>query len=140
MTNIVTPQQVKTFSAVVTSARADLTLETANNAVCLISHDKLPEGGLLKSLTATPRGSVPAAIQLQVLRSRDNGATLYVAKGGVQPVFTQANNVALPSFDFGYNDTSPMRLQANEELWVATTTSLPVGIVFNAEVESYETP
>jgi hypothetical protein len=128
--NIITPQAVKTANAVATAAKT--TYADSTNAEKLLTAGA--NGSVLYGLKAIPRATV-SATQLQLYRSPDDGATLYLIGSALMTAYTMANNTAAPATDFGYAETTPLRLSAGDSLWVAAAVALAGGIAFDAQYE-----
>lgn len=134
--SFISPQHVKTSTAVVTSAKADYTT-SPTGAVRLLAAASVPNGALVKRLTAISKGGNPSANQLQLYRSYDSGVTVVFADSSVLPAYSLATSTAVTKGDFGYTNDSPLRVQAGEELWVATAATLAAGVVFIVEYEAF---
>lgn len=130
----VLPQTPVTASAVVTASKT--TYNDNVNAVRLIPAATVPNGALIKKLSAIPRASVTAS-QLQIYRSPDQGTTLYLVDSALLPAYTMSSTTAVPKTDFGYADSNILKLKAGEELWCASAVALSAGIVFNIDYEAY---
>lgn len=130
--SVVTTQAVKTARAVATAAKT--TYNDATNAVLLLTAGA--NGALLQSLDAIPRATVTASM-LQLYSSTDGGTTLILVKSVLMAAHTVAVTTAIPSTDFGYTESAPLRLAPNEKLYVATAVALAGGIVFNAGYEEF---
>lgn len=128
--NIITPQAVKTANAVCTAAKT--TYADATNAVKLVTPG--PNGAVLYGLKAAPRATVTAT-QLQLYRSPDNGATLYLIGSALMAAYTLAQTTAVPQTDFGYSEAAPLRMAAGDTLWIGAGVALAAGIAFDAQYE-----
>jgi hypothetical protein len=129
MTNIVTPQSVKTAQARCTAAKTTLTDGT--NAVQLLVAGA--SGAVLYGLTALTEVTVTAT-KCQLYRK--NGATWTLIRTALMGAYTMAQNTLQTPTDFGFTETAPRRLAANEELWVGVgVTPTGGGIVFDAQYE-----
>jgi len=127
---IITPQAIKTANAICTAAKT--TLNDATNAVLLLAAQT--NGAILYSLKATPRATVTAT-QLQLYRSPDAGTTLYLIDSVLMAAYTMANTTEVPTTDFGYSETVPLRLSSTDALYVGAAVALAGGIVFDAQFE-----
>lgn len=129
--SFVTPQALKTFQVVATAAKS--TYGDATNAVRLVNAAANVNGLFVKRLFAITRSSC-GATQLQAYRSPD-GVTMNFADSALLPAYSLASTTAAAKGDFGYTNDFYMRLQAGEELWVATGAAVSGGAVFIAECE-----
>lgn len=132
--SIVTPQHVKTAYAVCTAAKSDYTSTT--NAVRLLPLATVPNGALVKKVTAIPRGSNPTSNKLHLYGSPD-GTTMYLTDSALLPAYSDSTGTATTKADFGYTNDAPLRVQAGEELWVATSVAVTGGVVFRVEYEAF---
>lgn len=127
---VVTAQALKSGQAICTTAKT--TYNDAVNAVKLATAGA--NGAVLYSLRAEPRMTVTAC-QLQAYRSADNGVTLNLFDLAVMGAYTMAATTAPTKSDFGYTETAPLRLLANEQIWVGVGVSFATGIAFDATWE-----
>lgn len=130
--SIVTPQGVKTAYQVCTTANTDLDDAPSANVLLLLTAGA--NGSIVYGLTATPRATVTAT-QLQLYLSQDSGTTQRLFKSVLMAAYTLANTTAVPSTDFGYSETAPLRLGPNERLYVGIAVTLAAGVVFHAQYE-----
>lgn len=128
---VVTPQGLMAGNALCTAAKVDLTI--AAGAVKLATAG--PNGALLFLVTATPRTTVTAT-QLQLYRSDDAGVTLSVFRLKAMSAYTLAATTDTPATDFGFSESSPLRLAPNQEIWAATGVAFAPGIMFDASWEN----
>jgi hypothetical protein len=128
--SIITPQAVKSASCVCTAAKT--TYGDAVNAVKLVTPG--PNGAVLYGLKAAPRATVTAT-QLQLYRSPDNGTTLYLIGSALMSAYTMAQTTAAPVTDFGFSETTPLRLGPGDTLWTGIGVALAGGIVFDTQYE-----
>lgn len=129
----VSSQALKAKSAVCTAAKT--TYGDATNAVHLM--DAGANGSDLYSLSAMPRATVTVT-QLQLYRSPDNGTTMYFIDStlGWSGGYTLAQTTAAPQVPFPkYGETSPLRLEIGDSLWVAIGVACSGGVVFDATAE-----
>lgn len=123
----------RTVTAVVTAAKT--TYNDATNVVKL--GDAGPEGSLLKLLSAMPRATATAS-NLQLYRSKNAGVTLELIDSALMAAHTVATTTAIPKTKFAdIADTTPIRLEAGESLYVASSVALAGGIMFNGQVEDF---
>lgn len=126
---VVTTQAVKTAQAICTAAKT--TYNDNTNAVALLTAGA--NGAIVYSVKAVPRATVTAT-QCQLFRTPD-GTTLYFENAATMPAYTMANTTSPTVTDFGYSETIPLRLAANERLMVGAAVALAGGIVFSAQYE-----
>lgn len=95
------------------------------------------EGGILTSLSAIPRATVTATA-LYVWSSTDGGTTKNLIASALMAAYTLAATTENARTPFKHADgtviseTAPLRLQANEKLYVGIGVTLASGIMFNA--------
>lgn len=130
--SIVTPQGVRSNVANLTTANATYTT-TPTNSVLLVTAGA--NGGRLTRLAAIPTATVGTANQIQLFRSLDNGTTKYFADSALMGTYTMAQTTEAPTTDFGYSDSNPMILSANERIYMAEGQT--VGVVVVAEWADY---
>lgn len=128
--SIVTAQAVKSASAVATAAKT--TLSDSTNAVKLLTPGA--NGSVLYGLKALARATVTAT-KVQLYRSPDNGTTMNLIATTVMAAYTMTNTDAQAVTDFGYTETSPLRVAAGDTLWIGASVALAGGIVFDAQYE-----
>lgn len=128
--SIVTAQAVKSASAVATAAKT--TLSDSTNAVKLLTPGA--NGSVLYGLKALARATVTAT-KVQLYRSPDNGTTMNLIATTVMAAYTMTNTDAQAVTDFGYTETSPLRVAVGDTLWIGASVALAGGIVFDAQYE-----
>lgn len=131
--SIVTPQAIKTASAVPVTANSTYS-DTPTNTVLLLTAGL--NGGRLTRLVAIPRATVTAT-QLQLYSSTDAGVTKRLIFTSLMNAYTMAQTTQAPATDFGFSDTFPLLLLASEALYVGIGVSLAGGIAFRAEYGDY---
>ena len=95
------------------------------------------DGALLTSLTAMPRATVTAS-GLYLFISQDSGTTKMLVESVLMEAHTVAATTAIPVTDFtNISETTPIRLEAGDELYVATGVALAGGIVFKSETTDF---
>lgn len=125
--------QIKT--AVVTSAAASISGDTPTNTVALLTAGA--DGAILTRLSAIPRATVTAS-SLLLYTSSDNGTTKRLIDSVLMPAQTVSTTAAIASTTFtNYNETTPLRLAAGEQLYVGSQVALASGIVFRAEYTDF---
>lgn len=128
-------QTNKTATAVATAAVAGLATDAPTGAVLLGTAGA--EGAIVTRLMALPRATV-AASSLVLFLSKDGGATLRLIDSELMPAHTVAATTAIPETAFGnISDSTPLRLDAGDELHVGTQVALASGIVFAAQWMDY---
>jgi hypothetical protein len=126
-------QTPKTATAVVTAV-ATLT-DTPANTVLLVTAGS--DGAILTRLTAIPRATVTAS-SLVVFISKDSGTTQRLIDSELMAAFTVATTTAIPETTFAlYTETTPLRLEAGDRLYVGSQVALAGGIVFRAEFTNF---
>jgi hypothetical protein len=126
-------QTPHTASAVVTGA-ATLT-DTPANTILLLTAG--PDGAIVTNLSAIPRGTVTAS-SLVLFVSNDGGVTQRLKNSKLMAANTAATTTAVPVTAFSeYSETTPLRLGANDRLYVGSQVALAAGIVFNAEYTDF---
>ena len=132
--SIVTPQGPK--SAYVIYGTAQTTYPpttTPTNSTLLLTAGA--NGGRLTRLYAMPQESTGATGVVQYYRSNDAGTTKYWA-GAVAVTNDTVSTTDPPiQLDFGFSDSNPMILAANEKIYVAP--SIAKNFVFVAEWADY---
>lgn len=128
-------QTPKTATAVVTGAAGTITGDTPTNTVLLATAGS--DGAILTRLTAIPRATVTAS-SLVVFISKDSGTTKRLIDSELMAAFTVATTTAIPETTFTmYSETTPLRLEAGDELYVGSQVALASGIVFRAEFTNF---
>ena len=126
-------QTPKTATAVCTDA-ANL-VDSPDNTVELLTAGA--DGAILTRLTAIPRAKVTAS-SLVLFISKDSGTTKRLIDSELMPAYTLAATTAIPETHFlNYNERSPMRLEAGDQLYVGTQVTSAAGITFRAEFTDF---
>lgn len=122
-------QTPKTATAVCTAA-ATLT-DTPANSVLLVTAGA--DGAIVTSIWAIPRATVTAA-SLVLFLSKDGGTTQRLVDSELMAAHTVAATTAIPETKFGnVSETTPLRLEAGDKLYVGSQVALAGGIVFQAQ-------
>lgn len=129
--SIVTPQTPKSAMAGVTTANTTFTTSPSNTVLLVTAGTN---GARVTKLQAIPLETVTANF-LQVYRSTDSGTTKYLAACATGGSDTVSGTDGPTVVDFGLSEDSPMLLQANERLYVAT--GITKGYNFVAEYADY---
>jgi hypothetical protein len=126
-------QTPKTATAVCTAA-ATLT-DTPSNTVLLVTAGS--DGAILTRLTAIPRATVTAS-SLVLFISKDGGTTQRLIDAELMAAYTMATTTLVPETTFSlYTETTPLRLEASDRLYVGSQVALAGGIVFRAEFTNF---
>ena len=126
-------QTPKTATAVVTAA-ATLT-DAPSNTVLLVTAGS--DGAILTRLTAIPRATVTAS-SLVLFISKDGGTTQRLIDAELMAAYTMATTTLIPETTFSlYTETTPLRLEASDRLYVGSQVALAGGIVFRAEFTNF---
>lgn len=129
----ISPQSV--FSAQCTTDTANTTYsDSPTNTVLLVAGGT--NGKRLTSLVSVPRATVTATM-LQLYSSKDAGTTKKLIKSVLMGAHTVAATTAIPGTDWGYNDTSPLIIEAGEELYIGQAVTLAAGIVHDGRGGAY---
>lgn len=128
-------QTLKTATAVATAAVASLGGDTPTNTVLLMTAGT--DGAILTRLFALPRATVTAS-SLVLFLSKDGGTTQRLIDSEVMAAYTLASTTAIPETSFSnYSETTPLRLEAGDKLYVGSQVALAGGIVFKAEYTDF---
>jgi hypothetical protein len=126
-------QTPKTATAVVTAVTT-LT-DTPSNSVLLVTAGS--DGAILTRLTAIPRATVTAS-SLVLFISKDSGTTQRLIDAELMAAYTMATTTLVPETTFSlYTETTPLRLEAGDRLYVGSQVALAGGIVFRAEFTNF---
>jgi Kef-type K+ transport system membrane component KefB len=126
-------QTPKTATAVVTAV-ATLT-DTPANTVLLVTAGS--DGAIVTRLTAIPRATVTAS-SLVVFISKDSGTTQRLIDAELMAAYTMATTTLIPETTFSlYTETTPLRLEAGDRIYVGSQVALAGGIVFRAEFTNF---
>lgn len=129
--SIITTQALRAKNAVCVAAKT--TFSDATNALKLM--DAGASGSVLYKLTALARATV-ALTPCYLFRSPDDGVTMYLIGNCMKSAFTiPTTTVAQTLADFGFTETSPLRLMVGDSLWVGIGVALAGGIVFDGVAE-----
>lgn len=124
-------QTPKTATAVVTAASSSLAGDAPTGTVELMTAGV--DGAIVTSLSAMPRATVTATSLLLFL-SKDGGTTKRLIDSELMAAHTVAATTAIPETKFGnVSETTPIRLEAGDKLFVGSQVALVSGIVFKSE-------
>jgi hypothetical protein len=128
-------QTPKTATAVVTGACGSIGGDTPTNTVQLMTVST--EGAILTRLWAMPRATVTAS-SLVLFISDDSGTTKRLIDSELMSAHTVETTTAIPETPFSnYDEDTPLRLAAGDELYVGSQVALADGIVFHAEYTEF---
>ena len=127
-------QTVNNGTAVCTTAGA-ITTDAPTNTLLLYTAGA--EGSLVTNITALPRATVTATA-LYLFSSVDSGTTMRLIDSVLMSAYTFALTTATPTTTFAVaSEDYPLRLKANERLYVSAGVSLASGIVVEARGIDY---
>jgi hypothetical protein len=127
-------QTPKTATAVTTAA-ATVTTDAPTNTVELLTAGA--DGAILTRLYAIPRATVTAS-SLLLFISKDAGTTKRLIDSELMAAYTMATTTAVPETSFtNYTETTPLRLEAGDKLYVGNQVALAGGVVFRAEYTDF---
>ena len=127
-------QTTKVGTAVATLA-GTITDDAPTNTVLIATAGA--DGALLTSVTAIPRATVTASA-LYLFISKDAGTTKRLVDSALMSAHTVAVTTAIPVTDFtNISETTPIRLEAGDELYVSSGVALAGGIVFTAQMTDF---
>ncbi len=128
-------QTPKTATAVATAATADIATDAPTNTVELLTAGA--EGAIVTRITAIPRGTVTASSLLLFL-SKDDGTTRRLVDSALMAAHTVAATTAIPVTEFeSISETTPIRLEAGDILYVGSMVAAADGIAFTAQWMDY---
>jgi len=123
-------QTPKTATAVVTAA-ATISSDAPTGTVLLMTAGT--DGALLTRLFAMPRVSVTAN-SLVLYLSKDAGTTIRMIDSETLATQTLATSAAVNETVFtNYSESTPLRLEANDRLYVGAQAAVAGGVVFRCE-------
>ena len=127
-------QTPNTATAICTAASTGANSSPTNTVLLLTAG---ADGAMLTRLTAIPRATVTAS-SLIVYLSKDSGTTKLMLDSEVMAAHTVATTTAIPETIFAnYDETTPLRLGANDQIYVGSQVALASGIVFRAEYTDF---
>lgn len=128
-------QTPKTASAVCTTALGSLTTDAPTNTVEIFTAGA--DGSLVTKLTCIPRAT-NTATALYLFISKDSGTTKRLVDSELMSAQTVATTTAVAETKFAnISETTPIRLEAGDKLYVGTGIALASGIVFNIECTDF---
>ena len=98
-----------------------------------------PEGALLTRLAATPRATVSATgLYLFIRKATDPANVRHLKDSELMPAYSLTATTAIPETTFSnYNEGTPWRLEAGDELYVGIGVLNASGIKFSAELTDF---
>jgi hypothetical protein len=130
--SIITPQTPRSSTCVCTTANTNYTDSPTNTQTLWTAG---ANGSRVTKITALSRATVTAT-ELQLFVSSDGGTTKRFLASRLMSAYTVAQTTGQSAADFGFSDTSPVILGANEVLYAAIGVT-QTGIVFRAEGADY---
>ena len=128
-------QTPKTATAVVSAATAFVYSDTPYYTVELLTAGA--NGALVTRLAAMPRTTVTASSLLLFLQ-KSGQTTKRLIDSELMSAHTVAATTAIPETVFAnVSDSTPMRLEAGDKLFVGSQVALAAGIVFAAQWMDY---
>lgn len=127
-------QTPKTAAAVVTAA-ATVADDNPTNTVELLTAGA--NGALVTRLSAMPRATCTAS-SLVLFLQKSGQTTKRLIDSELMAAHTVATTTAIPETAFGnVTDSTPLRLEAGDKLFVGSQVALAAGIVFAANWMDY---
>ncbi len=127
--------QTPKTSAVVITGGATVADDNPTNTVELLTAGA--DGALVTRLTAMPRATVTASNLLLFLQ-KSGQTTKRLIDSELMSAHTVAATTAIPETVFAnVSDSTPMRLEAGDKLFVGSQVALAAGIVFAAQWMDY---
>jgi len=127
-------QTPKTATAVVTGA-ATVADDNPTNTTELLTAGT--NGALVTRLTAMPRSSCNAC-SLVLFLQKSGQTTKRLIDSELMPVINVSTTAVIPETAFGnVSDSTPLRLEAGDKLFVGSQVALAAGIVFAAQWMDY---
>jgi hypothetical protein len=128
-------QTVNNSNCVLTTLTGGITGDAPTNAGLVFTAGA--EGSLVTAISAIPRATVTATV-LYLFISSDAGTTMRLIDSILIPAQTLSTTAAVTLSTFTYyTEDYPLRLKANERLYVAISVSLASGIVVEARGMDY---
>ncbi len=128
-------QATRIKTAVATAAVSELATDAPTGTVSLLTAG--PEGCVVTRITAIPRATLTASSLVLFVKKSGNTA-LRLIDSELMAAHTVAATTAIPETVFGnISDSTPLRLDAGDELHVGSQVALASGIVFAAQWMDY---
>lgn len=129
-------QTPKTATAVATAAVAGLATDAPTGTVLLATAGA--EGAIVTRLSAMPRATATAASLVLFLVKASAPTVYHLIDSELMAAHTVAATTAIPETSFGnISDSTPLRLEAGDRLFVGSQVALAAGIVFAAQWMDY---
>lgn len=127
-------QTPKTATAVATAA-ATVGTDAPTGTVLLMTAGA--DGCIVTSLAAMPRATVTAS-NLLLFLSKDGGTTKLLIDSELMAAQTLATTTAIAETVFSrISESSPLRLEAGDKLYIGSQVALASGIVFTAQFTDF---
>ena len=131
--SIITPQAIKSGTAVATTANSTYSDSPTNTAVLITAG---PNGSRVTKISAVARATVTIT-ELQLYRDGDgSGTAKRLFNSRQMAAYTVAQTTGNTPTDFGYSDGNPLILAPGEKIYAGIGVS-NAGIVFTAEWQDY---
>ena len=128
-------QTPKTATASVSAAATNQGTDSPTNTVLLLTAGS--DGCIVTRLYALPRNTVTATV-VQLFLSKDGGTTQRLIDAETMAAYTASVTTAAPKTIFSsYSESSPMRLEAGDKLYVGVMVAPTSGTVFKAEYTDF---
>lgn len=128
-------QATRIQTAVVTAAVTGLATDAPTGTVSLLTAG--PEGCVVSRVSAIPRATITAS-SLVLFVKKSGDAALRLIDSELMAAHTVAATTAIPETTFNnISDSTPLRLDAGDELHVGSQVALASGIVFAAQWMDY---
>lgn len=127
-------QTLQTATAVCTAAATFADSAPTNTQLLFTAG---ADGALMTRLWALPRATVTAS-KLLVWISKDSGTTKLLKDSALMTAYTSATTSATPVTKFvNFDEITPLRLGAGDQVYVGCAVALAAGIVFSAEYTNF---
>jgi len=128
-------QTPKTATAVTTAACGTIAGDAPTGTVELLTAGT--DGALVTKLTCMPRATVTAS-SLLLFISKDSGTTKRLIDSELMSAFTVTTTTAIPETPFAnISETTPLRLEAGDKLYVGNQVALAAGVVWAAQYTNF---
>lgn len=125
-------QTPKSLSVVATAALGGIGTDTVTGAVLVATAGA--DGSIVTKLMALPRATTTASSLVLFLVKAATPAVYGMIDSVLLGAYTAATTTAIPFTQFtNISESTPIRLEAGDKLYVGTQVALAAGIVFKAE-------
>ncbi len=125
-------QTPRTGTAVVTAAVGNATTDAPTGAVLLATAGA--DGAIVTRLSAMPRTTLSATGLLLFLVKSASPSVYRLIDSEQMTTYAESASVATPETPFpNISESTPLRLEAGDMLYVASKSAIATGIVFKAE-------